>query len=74
MKDRVGEKVSEEDELYATNILTMMNETIREKRQEIAKEEAQKLEAQEQKEKDSKKVEDYKDSIDSQIANLGKGE
>ena len=34
LKDRVGEKVSEEDELYATNILTMMNETIREKRQE----------------------------------------
>ena len=74
LKDRVGEKVTLEDELYATETLTMMNETIREKRQEIAKEEAQKLEAQEQKEKDSKKVEDYKDSIDSQIANLGKGE
>lgn len=74
LKDRFGEKVSEEDELYATNILTMMNETIREKRQEIAKEEAQKLEEQKQNAEESKKVEGYKDSIDSQIANLGKGE
>ena len=66
LKDRVGEKVSEKDELYASNILAMMNETIHKKRQELAKGESQKAE-------ESKKVGQYKDIIDSQIANLGKG-